>query len=253
MTVARRVIEHFVIPAGARGGGGGPSCAGGTTVGPGAPAAAAGRDRRADADSPGGEPPLRACAVPLPRTPACLAVLAPAADAHALAAVLGLALARRDRTPAAVICLWSAAPGRPAWRAPALPAAGRLAAGLTARGHDARASGRLVVVRLASQPSSAAAEAQRAIAAAGAAPTVLALAGPRVAAFDALLAEQDLVVVALAPGADPALARLAVAGLERGLACEIPPARPGRSLAAAGVLLLPSARRALAAPVAALS
>ena len=110
-----------------------------------------------------------------------------------------------------------------------------------------------MIVSLAARCEEAAAEAQRVIAAAGAAPTVLALAGPRAAAFDDLLASQDLVVVAVAPGSDPALALLAVAGLERGVACEVPPAHPGRSLAAAGVLLLPSARRALSAPVEALS
>ncbi len=90
-------------------------------------------------------------------------------------------------------------------------------------------------------------------AAAGAAPTVLALAGPRAAAFDVLLDDQDLVVVAVAAGSDPALAQLAVAGLQRSVVCEVPPAHPGRSLAAAGVALLPSARRLLAAPVEALS
>jgi hypothetical protein len=85
---------------------------------------------------------------------------------------------------------------------------------------------------------------------------VLALGGPRAAAFDALLAEQDLVVVGARSGADPVVTRLAVAGLAgaaRACACEVPAARPARSLAAAGVALLPSARRALAGPVAELS
>ncbi|CAA9494034.1 MAG: hypothetical protein AVDCRST_MAG67-1520 [uncultured Solirubrobacteraceae bacterium] len=71
--------------------------------------------------------------------------------------------------------------------------------------------------------------------------------------LDELLAAQDLVVVAVARGSDPALARLAIADLERGVACEVPPAHPARSLAAAGVALLPSARRALAKPIEALS
>ncbi len=226
MSVARRIVEHFVGPA----------------------------DRRAKpADAPVGVPPTRACAVPPPRTPPVVAVLAPPADAPALGAVLGLAVARRDRAPVAVVCVWSPAPTRPLWRAPALPAAVRLAAALAARGHDARGSGRLVVVRLAAQCEEAAAEALRASAAAGSAPVVLALAGPRAAAFDPVLAAQDLVVVALPPESNPALARLAVAGLEHGLTCEIPAGHPARSLAAAGLVLLPSARRALAAPVAALS
>jgi hypothetical protein len=227
MSVARRIVQHFVSPAD-------------------------GRATRADA-RPVGVPPTRACAVPPPRTPSVVAVLAPPADAPALGAVLGLALARRERAPVAVVCIWSPAPTRALWRAPALPAAVRLAAALTARGHDARGSGRLVVVRLAAPCEEAAAEVLRASAAAGSAPVVLALAGPRAAAFDAVLAAQDLVVVALPPESDPALARLAVAGLERGLTCEIPAGHPARSLAAAGLALLPSARRAFAAPVAALS
>ena len=239
MSLARRVAEHFVLPADAdpahARGGRGPR-----------------RRRRADA-SPAGAPPTRACAVAPPRAPASLAVLAPAADAAALGAALALALARRERAPAALVCLWAPAGQRPSWRAPALPAAARVTRMLCARGHDARATGRLAVVRLAVPCEQAAAEAVRASAAAGSAPTVLALAGQRAAAFEELLAQHDLVVVAIAPGADPALARLAVAGLERATTCEVPPAHPARSLATAGVALLPSARRALAAPVAVLS
>ncbi|HWI08350.1 MAG TPA: hypothetical protein VNT54_12655 [Solirubrobacteraceae bacterium] len=188
-----------------------------------------------------------------PRAPASLAVLAPAADAPALGAALALALARRERATAALVCVWAPVAGDRLWRAPAAPAAARLARALAARGHDARASGRLVVVRLATPCEPAAAEALRATAAAGRAPAVVALGGPRTAAFDALLAQQDVVVVAVAPGADPALARLATEGLERSVACEVPPADPARALAAAGVALLPSTRRALAAPIAVLS
>jgi hypothetical protein len=240
MSLARRIAEHFVAPADGRATADGLTCADG-------------RGRRADITTPAGGPPPRACAVAPPRTPASVALLAPAGDAPALAAGLALALARRERAATAVACVWSAAPARALWHAPALPAATRLARALAARGHAARGSGRLVLVRLAAGCEEAAAEALRVTAAAGAAPTVLALAGPRVAAFDALLDAQDLVVVAVAPGAAPALARLAVAGLQRAVACEVPPAHPGRSLAAAGVALLPSARRALAVPVEALS
>jgi len=239
MSIARRVAEHFVAPAGGRAPHHGQTCADG-------------RRRRAGT-APTGAPPAGACAVTPPRTPVSVALLAAAGDAPALAAGLALALARRERAPVAVVCVWAAgAAGRTPWRAPALPAAARLASAMAARGHGARASGRLVIVRLAAQSVPAAAEARRVIAAAGAAPTVLALAGPRAAAFDALLDEQDLVVAAVAAGADPALARLAVAGLQRGVACEVAPAHPARTLAAAGVALLPSARRALAAPVEAL-
>jgi len=239
MSLARRITEHFVAPADGR------------APQDGLPRDK-GRGRRADTITPGG-PPTRACAVTPPRTPASVALLAPAGDAPALAAGLALALARRERAATAVVCVWSLAPARALWRAPALPAAARLVRALAARGHAASGSGRLVVVRLSARCEDAAAEVLRVTAAAGAAPTVLALAGPRAAAFDALLQAQDLVVIAVAPGADPALARLAVAGLERAVTCEVPPAHPGRSLAAAGVALLPSARRALAVPVEALS
>ena len=189
--------------------------------------------------------------------PPAVAVLAAAADAAALGAALGLALAQRRRAPVVAVCVWSAGrPAVPAWRAPALPAARHLAARLAARGYDARPAGRLAVVRLSGSDDDAALAARRALAAAGAEPAVLALGGPRTAAFDELLAEQDLVVVGTRRGADPVLTRLAVAGLAgavRACACEIPAAHPARSLAAAGVVLLPSARRALAGPVAELS
>ncbi len=215
----RRVCEHFVAP---------PDAAAAAR----APAAAA-------------------------RAPAGVAVLCGGADAPALGAALALAL-RRDRgAPCVVVCIWTG-PSAAAlgWQAPAPPAARRLAANLAVRGHDARASGRLAIVRLPADAEEATAEGLRAMSAAGGAPTVLALGGPRSPAFDALLAVQDLVVVAVRDGADPALTRLAVAGLGeqdlRACACEVPAAPPGRALAAAGIALLPSVRRALAAPVEAL-
>jgi hypothetical protein len=62
--------------------------------------------------------------------------------------------------------------------------------------------------------------------------------------------------VAAANGTDPALARLALAGLRsataRACVCEVPPAQPARTVAAAGLTLLPSARRAIAGTVEAL-
>jgi hypothetical protein len=108
-------------------------------------------------------------------------------------------------------------------------------------------------VRLSAVGAEAASQALRVSAAAGPAPTVLALAGPRAAAFDALLAMQDLIVVAVPPAADAALTHLATAGLQRALTCPLPSAASGRALAAAGLALLPSTRRALAAPISALS
>jgi hypothetical protein len=239
MSLGRRIVELFVAPADRR-------------ATPDDVTSAGARRRGADAAF-AGVPPSRTCAVAPPCAPASVALLAPAGDAPALAAGLGLALARRERAPAAVVCVWQAEEGRVLWRVPALPAAARIAAALAARGHAARGSGRLVIVRLAVQCEQAAVEALRVAPVAGEAPTVIALAGPRAAAFDALLAEQDLVVVAVAAGSDPALAQLAVAGLQRAVACAVPPAHAGRSLAGAGVALLPSARRGLAAAVEALS
>ena len=227
MTIGRRIADLFVAPAGD-----------------------GGADRVAEPRLPG--EPERGPATSSRRPPPAVAVLAPPPDAPALAAALGLALARAHRSPVAVLCLWSPQPAR-GWRAPAMPAAARMVARLTARGHDATAAGRLVLARLAASPDEAARQALRVGAAAGAAPVVLALAGPRAGAFDELLALQDLVVVGVAAGADPALARLATAGLARAVTCDIPPADPGRILAAAGLGLLPSTRRAVAAPVAALS
>jgi hypothetical protein len=230
MSLARRILDHFVVPAVE-------------------PLPDGGRDlatRDEVTDQPWGARPA----------PPTVAVLAAAPDAAALGAALGLALAERRRAPV-VVCLWSAGrPAVPAWRAPALPAARRLAARLAARGHDARPAGRLAVVRLAADADDAAVETRRALAAAGRAPVVLTVGGPRTAAFDELLTEQDLVVVGARSGADPLLMRLAVAGLSgavRACACEVPTTHAARSLATAGVVLLPSARRALAVAVKELS
>jgi len=248
MSVRRHLYEHFVIPAGER------SPAGDEHfVVPSSPALSGDHEDFVGPD----EAPERACAVPRPRTPPGIAVLCAAPDAPALGAALALSIARRFRAPVVAICAWTGSePGRTPWRAPALPAARRLAASLAAREHQVHAAGRLAVVRLAPRCDEAAAEARRVIAAAHPAPAVVALGGPRASVFDELLAEQDLVVVATRSGADPALARLAVASLAsatvRAYACEVPPAPSARTLAAAGLTLLPSARRALAGPVEAL-
>jgi len=252
MSLRRSLLEHFVMPSGN-------------------PRPAAHEDLDPQAEAPRGkvarpapdaelldDRPQNASALRERRAPPSVGLLCPSADAQALGAALSLALGARHRAPVVAVCVWIGdTPAGPAWRAPALPAARRLAGSLAGRGHDARAAGRLAIVRLPADATEAARQARRASAAAGAAPTVLALGGPRVPAFDELLAEQDLVVVATASGTDPALARLALAGLEsaagRVCVCEVPPARSARSLAAAGLTLLPSARRALAVPVEALS
>jgi hypothetical protein len=178
--------------------------------------------------------PASAAAVP------SAAVCGPAAEPLACA----LALLLRSRGPA-VVCSWGAG-GRRASAAPTA-AARRLAASLGARGLAARASGRLVVVALDAAPSIAAAEAARAGAAAGDAPVVLALCGPRDPAFDQVLAAQD-VAVAAAGEAPEELIRLGVAALER--ACGravVADGLPGAAawLARAGLFAAPGARRAL--------
>jgi hypothetical protein len=119
---------------------------------------------------------------------------------------------------------------------------------MVARGLVAHASGRLVVVALDATPSIAAAECARAAAAAGDAPVVVALCGPRDAAFDQLLATQDVAVVA-SGDAPEELVRLGVAAFDATSRRAV--AAPAISAAAAwaaraGLWAAPGARRALA-------
>ncbi|HUR86285.1 MAG TPA: hypothetical protein VMY78_13160 [Solirubrobacteraceae bacterium] len=228
MSLRAQITGHFVRPAGV-------PASGGLATGS-SPSADLGAPARAPAAPSGASS----------RANASVAVLTTPHDALALGGALGLAVARRRRAPVVVLCVWSATPGGwPAWRAPAFPAASRLAARLAARGHDARAAGRLAIVRVATHDD---AHARQVLAAGGSAPTVLALGGPRTPVLDELLAEQDLVVIGTRGGPGAALTSLALAGLSdpaRACACEIPGAHPGRTLAAAGMALLPSVRRAL--------
>jgi hypothetical protein len=189
----------------------------------------------------------------LDRAPAAaptVAVLAPPRHLRALGGATALLLARRARAQAALVVLWA---GDGAMRAgpaaPARPAARRLAASLTGRGLDAGATGALVVVALPADPVEAAVHAARALAAAQGAPTVLALAG-RHRSLDALLGDQDRVIVATPPGAERPLRDLAVAGVTRvgreARACEADPPPVARALAAAGLAATGRLRRALA-------
>lgn len=159
---------------------------------------------------------------------------------RAEALILGCALAgelrRRAGARAALVLAWRGEGDFGRVRTPAAPGAARLASRLARRGSVAAAHGCLVTVRLALDPSDAVLEAQRLSAAAGV-PTVLALAGARAAAFDALLAEPPLVVIA-APERDAHLADLARDNLDfvSGEVVEVAPvdAGPSRWLAAAG-------------------
>jgi hypothetical protein len=170
--------------------------------------------------------------------PSAVAVLCSAEDARAAGVAVAVLLARRVRAACGLACIWTAPePHRhPEARAPASRGARRLAATLEGRGLAARACGRAVAVALEADPAAALAGAGRASAAARAAPTVLVLGGPRPAAFDALLAEQDQLLVLSRPGAEAAVGALALAGL--------PAAGPPRSVCTVG---LGPAARALAA------
>jgi hypothetical protein len=180
-----------------------------------------------------------------------LAVLCAAEDARAVAVAAAVVLARRRRAACAVACVWTAPEvhRHPDARPPAGRAARRLAAVLSARGLDALACGRVAVIALPSDPAEAVACAGRAGAAAGAAPAVLVLGGPRAAAFDDLLAAQDRVLVVTRPGAADTIAPLALAGLPAGgpphetFAVALGPL--GRALAAGGVAVPSALRRAL--------
>jgi hypothetical protein len=180
-------------------------------------------------------------------------VIGGAADVRAAARALAARLAAMRSRPAAILASWSSGDGAPASQAPPrsglVPARGgaaRLATALSERGHDARAAGRLVEVRLGEEPG-AVAEAERVQDAARDAPVVLAVGGARGEAWDRLLAAQDLVLLAAGPQVPEALVSVALAiALDR---CEGVPVRtvavcagrrprPSRSDVAALVALL---------------
>jgi hypothetical protein len=152
-----------------------------------------------------------------------------------------------------------------ALRAPARTAAARLAVSLAARGLSAEARGRLVLARAGfaedgeqSVAGGAAVDEvvaldgptamARALAAAGALPTVLGVA-VRDPDIDVLLASQGAILVALPPSADPALAELALAGasaLSRSVAgVEVALDPISRTLALGGVRAPRSLREAV--------
>jgi hypothetical protein len=145
--------------------------------------------------------------------PATLGLLAAPADAAAAGAALGLAAAAGRRAPCVLVCRWTGertGASASAASRPAVGAARRLATRLASRGLVADARGRLVTVLLPPAEAEARAAAERAVAAAGETPTVLVVAGPRPAVFDALLAELDRLVVIAPPDAPAGLEQLAV-------------------------------------------
>jgi hypothetical protein len=123
-----------------------------------------------------------------------------------------------------------------------------VASRLTARGLEAEAHGRLAWLPLGDHVLAATVAARRASAALDV-PLVVALAGPRCDIVEALLGEQDLVVVATSDP-DAPLARLAVAGCSPSAIACAPPAGVRRVLALAGLAgarALPEAQRSFAA------
>ena len=148
-------------------------------------------------------------------------------DAVPVAAALAGGLRERERAAAALLVTW------PECEAPraalGTPAATRLAARMGLRGLDAVARGRLAW--LATDELGLV---LRALAAADG-PAVVAITGPRSAASDELLAEQDHVVLVVDAEAEPQLAALATADLEaRGVSVTTrgPLAAPGARVAA---------------------
>lgn len=187
---------------------------------------------------------------------AAIAMLCRPDDALVIGGAVALLLAGRCRTSHALVALWA---GRDAGsvRAPATAGARRLAATLEARGHEATATGRLAVVRLGGGLMEAAPEAVRAVAASGDVPAVVVLAGPRDDAADALLRDQDGVLIAVPEETDAAVPELALAGLAPlGVeACALPiplVPSPARVLAASGVAVMPPLRAAVEAGLASL-
>jgi hypothetical protein len=134
-------------------------------------------------------------------------VLGRSGEAVPVGAALAGGLREQYRAAGALFAVWPS-PGPPR-AALGTPAASRLAARLQARGLDAVARGRLAWLALGPDDLALAARAAAAVDV----PAVLAVTGPRTGATDALLAEQDLVVLVVGPNAEPGLETLARAGL----------------------------------------
>jgi hypothetical protein len=166
-------------------------------------------------------------------------------------------LRARERAAAALLCIWR--PGEvepepepesdgPAVRSPAgatTPGARRLAGRLATHELGATACGRLAWLALEREAAAAAGQVRRCLALARA-PLVLAVAGPRPAALEPLLAEFDLAIAVLAPDTDPALRELAVATLTARRRHVVAPLAPGppRWAAMAGLARLRALPRA---------
>jgi hypothetical protein len=136
-------------------------------------------------------------------------------DAAPFAVDLACALAARGRRRCAVVAVWGApspAPPRGHMTRAAEQLAGTLAP--PCMGDEIRAGGRGVVVALPPDPAAAVVVYDALVAAVeDVAAMVLALCGPRPDAFDAVLARQSVLVLALATSAPAALSRPAADSL----------------------------------------
>jgi hypothetical protein len=170
-----------------------------------APADGPRRATRARLVSPFRPPsPPASTAVPLAR----VAVLGSPGAVSPVAAALALSCREQGGVASALVAVWpSDAASSPAPTGPALPGAATLAARLARRGVPTTARGRLAWLTLPTAADEAASMLRHAEAATGDLPVVLAVARPRDAAIDALLAERELLIVAAPP--DSALAAVA--------------------------------------------
>jgi hypothetical protein len=183
-------------------------------------------------------PPPSTGEAPLSR----VAVLGPPAAVPPLAAAIGLTCRARARVPAALVALWPSAGADdsgalPHTAGPALPGAAALAARLSRRGLPVSARGRLAWLALPAGAEEAVPMLRNAEAACGDVPVVLAIARPRDAAVDAVLAERDLLVVAASPEsplAGAAGADVSALGVPARACAPLPPGAP-RLAALAGL------------------
>ena len=182
------------------------------------------------------------------------AVLGRPGEAEPVAAALALGLARHARSRAATVAVLAAPPAGPddaatpasaeAASSGGFRAAWRLAGRLAAHGLPARGRGRLAWVAVPVEERLA--SARRAVVAG--APSVLAVTAPRTADLEAVLAEQDLIVLVTAQP-DGALARAAAPPAGGPPLVVVRPLRRGaaRSFACAGIAA-PRSLRELPAP-----
>jgi hypothetical protein len=169
-------------------------------------------------------------------------------ERDAVRAGAALATRLRPRGGTAVVSTWGAAV--PAGSELATGAALRCARRLREEGHDARAAGRLVHVALPATPEHALAAAERVAAAISQQVHVVVLAGPRDVAFDPLVRTANATLVVRSrrqPGGLAELARTALGDLcSRTAILDIGAGRPPGVITAAGLLLAPRLRAAVA-------